>query len=305
MVSKPNLSVTIGRLVLRNPVMPASGTFGPEMAAFIDFNKLGAIIPKSITKSPRPGNKIPRVCEVEGGMINSIGIQSQGVEAYIRHTLPAYAGYETPLIASISGESVDEFAELAERLSKDSRIAALELNISCPNLRDNGRAFGMDEKSTFQLIRQVRVVTDKPLIAKLTPNVTCIQDIAVAAEQAGVDALTVANTFLAMSIDIETRKPKIGNIMGGISGPAIKPLVIRLIFQVHQATELPIIGSGGVMNGRDAIEMILAGATAVQIGTANFISPTVMPETIDEIRRYMVSHNIETIAELIGKLELE
>lgn len=305
MKGTPNLSVKIGSMFLKNPVMPASGTFGAEMDPFLDFNQLGALVPKSITKLPHEGNKSPRICEVEDGMINAIGIQSKGVEDYMARILPAYEKYDVPLIASISGESIEEFAELAERLTHHPRISAFELNISCPNLRHNGLAFGMDQEATYQLIRQTRQVTDKPLIAKLTPNVTRIQDIALAAEHGGADALTVANTFLAMAIDVDTRRPKIGNIMGGLSGSAIKPLIVRLIYQVHQVTNLPVIGSGGVMNGQDAIEMILAGAAAVQVGTANFVRPAAMLEIIDEIHRYMIRHNIEAITDLIGKIKLE
>lgn len=285
--------------------MPASGTFGTEMSSFINFNRLGAIVPKSITLSERPGNKSPRICEVEGGMINSIGIQSQGIDYYINNIIPDFAKYDVPLIASISGDTIDEFAILAERLTRIDRVAALELNISCPNLRNNGIAFGMDEKTTKELIRTVRLMTDKPMIAKLSPNVTHIQDTALAAEKGGADALTVANTFLAMAIDTETRKPKIGNLMGGFSGPAVKSLIIRLIFQVHQVTGLPIIGSGGAMTGQDVIEMVLAGASAVQIGTANFIKPTAMLDIIDEVADYMMRHHIDKITDLIGKIDLE
>lgn len=299
-----DLSVQIGSLTLKNPVMPASGTFGHELAPLLDINRLGAIVPKSITMSARGGNQTPRICEADGGMINSIGIQSKGIEQYIAHTLPLYRDYEPPLIASISGESIDEFEQLAARLDKQPGVAALELNISCPNLRDNGQAFGMSAGATDQLLSTVRQVTGKPLIAKLTPNVTRIQDIAEAAERGGADALTVANTFLAMAIDTETRKPRIGNVMGGLSGAAVKPLIVRLIYQAHQATNLPIIGSGGIMNGQDAIEMILAGATAVQIGTATFVQPNTMNTITDEITDYLERHHIDAVTDLIGQVDL-
>lgn len=299
-----DLSVRIGSLTLKNPVMPASGTFGPELASLLDINQLGAIVPKSITLSARGGNQTPRVCETDGGMINSIGIQSKGIEQYITHILPVYQDYDPPLIASISGESIEEFELLAARLDKQPGVAALELNISCPNLRDNGQAFGMSAETTDELLRTVRKVTGKPLIAKLTPNVTRIQDIAEAAERGGADALTVANTFLAMAIDTETRKPRIGNIMGGLSGAAVKPLIVRLIYQAHQATDLPIIGSGGIMNGQDAIEMILAGATAVQIGTATFVQPNAMNIITDEITDYLERHHIDQITDLIGQVDV-
>ncbi len=301
----PDLSVGIGGLLLQNPVMPASGTFGTGLETLIDFHRLGALIPKSVTKRPRKGNRNPRVCEAESGMINSIGIQSKGVDDFAAHELPELAKYHVPIIVSLSGETIDEFAELAAQLTDNAAVSAFELNISCPNLRNNGVAFGMDKEATYRLIKRTRRVTGKPIIAKLTPNVTRIQDIAVAAERAGADALTVANTFLAMAIDTETRKPKLGNVMGGLSGPAVKPLIVRLVFQVHRTTRLPIIASGGIASGQDAVEMMLAGASAVQIGTANFIEPEAMLRVIDEITAYMVSHHVERTDQLIGNINLE
>jgi dihydroorotate dehydrogenase (subfamily 1) family protein len=294
------LEVNIGSLRLQNPVMPASGAFGEDMDEVIDFNRLAAVIPKSITKEPRKGNKTPRVCETPAGMINSIGIQSNGLAYYLEHTLPYYRRYNVPLISSISADSFDEFAEMAETIGGTEGVAALELNISCPNLKGNGLAFGMDPEATFQLVRRVKEVTDKPVIAKLSPNVTSIQEIALAAEQGGADGLIVANTILAMAIDIYTRKPKIGNVMGGLSGPAVKPIIVRMIYQVRQVSKLPIIGCGGVMNGEDAIEMLLAGACAVQVGTANFVRPTAMIDILREIKDYMLQYNIRDIRELIG-----
>lgn len=297
-----NLEVHIGSLRLQNPVMPASGAFGEEMEQVIDFNQLAAIVPKSITKYPRKGNLTPRVCEVPAGMINSIGIQSKGIDYYLEKTIPSYDAYDVPLISSISADSIDEFAEMAGFIGKLDRVGALELNISCPNLKGNGLAFGMDPEATLELVKRVKDVTDKPVIAKLSPNVTSIQEIALAAEQGGADGLNVANTILAMAIDIHTRKPKIGNNMGGLSGPAVKPIIVRMIYQVRQVTALPIIGCGGVMNGEDAIEMILAGATAVQVGTASFIHPTAMLDILQEIKDYMVRYQVQDINELIGKV---
>lgn len=297
-----SLDVQIGSLDLKNPIMPASGTFGEELEEFIDFNKLGAIIPKSITKYPRKGNATPRVCEVPAGMINSIGIESKGIHYYLEHTIPFYQKYDVPLISSISADSIDEFVEIAKILGSRQEISALELNISCPNLKGNGHAFGMDPEMTYKLVSQVKGVTDKPIIAKLTPNVTSIQDIAIAAERGGADALNVANTVLAMAIDIHTRKPKVGNVMGGMSGPAIKPIIVRMIYQVRQVSHLPIIGCGGVMNGDDAIELILAGATAVQVGTATFINPITMIDILKEIEAYMIQHEVFDIKELIGQV---
>ncbi|ALC91394.1 dihydroorotate dehydrogenase [Bacillus sp. FJAT-18017] len=298
-----NMEVSIGSLTLKNPIMPASGTFGEEMAGVLDFNQLGALLPKSITKTPRKGNPTPRICETTGGMINSIGIQSKGLDYYQKVAVPFYGQFKSPLISSISADSIEEFAEMSGTLSAMEEVAALELNISCPNLKNNGVAFGMDETITHELVKAVRQVTDKPVIAKLSPNVTDIGRIAKAAEEGGADALTVANTFVAMAIDVHTRKPKIGNMIGGISGPAIKPLVVRLIHQVYKVCRLPIIGCGGVMNGEDAIEMMLAGATAIQVGTANFINPTVMLTILQEINEYMEKYDINSLKEIIGQVE--
>ncbi|MBM7599091.1 dihydroorotate dehydrogenase (NAD+) catalytic subunit [Virgibacillus halotolerans] len=298
------LDVKIGELKLKNPIMPASGAFGFEMESLFDFNQLGAIVPKSITKYPRGGNATPRVCEVTGGMLNSIGIQSKGLPYYLKNILPQYEQYNTPLIASISADSVDEFAEMSEIISKEKCVSGIELNISCPNLEGDGKAFGMDAELSYQLIKKVKAVTNQSIIAKLTPNVTSIQEIALACENGGADGLNVANTMLAMAIDIHTRKPKIGNVLGGISGPAIKPIIVRLIHQVRKVTEIPIIGCGGVMNWEDAIEMILAGANAIQVGTANFINPLSMMEILEGIKRYMTTYQIEDINDLVGKTDI-
>lgn len=295
-----NLSVNIGSLELKNPIMPASGAFGPEMEGIMDFDQLGALVPKSITKHPRGGNPNPRVCEVTSGMINSIGIQSKGVDYYLREIIPAYAKHDVPLISSISGDTIEEFVEMSAIIGNHNDVHAIELNISCPNLEHDGKAFGMDADISYRLIKQVKEVTDVPIIAKLTPNVSSIQEIAIACEKAGADALTVANTFLAMAIDINTLKPKIGNVMGGISGPAIKPIIVRMIYQVHQAVDIPIIGCGGVMNAEDAIEMIVAGASAVQVGTANFINPNSMSEIIKGMDAYMEAKSIADVRDLIG-----
>jgi dihydroorotate dehydrogenase (NAD+) catalytic subunit len=300
-----NLEIKLGGLRLKNPIMPASGAFGEEMESVLDFNELGAVVPKSITKYPRGGNATPRVCEIPGGMINSIGIQSKGIQYYLNHIIPYYRKYETPLIPSISGDSIEEFAEMAGIISHTEGVSALELNISCPNLKENGVAFGMDPDRTFQLIKTVKEATDKPIIAKLSPNVTSIQEIALACEAAGADILNVANTLLGMAIDVHTRKPKIGNVMGGVSGPAVKPIIVRMIYQVHQVSKLPIIGCGGVMTGEDAIEMMLAGASAVQVGTASFIQPTAMIDILQGIKEYMMIHRITDIKELIGKVEVD
>jgi len=299
------LGVKIGNLFLQNPIMPASGAFGLEMSQVIDFNELGALVPKSITKFPRGGNPTPRVCEVTGGMINSIGIQSKGLEYYLNQILPQYSSYHVPLVASISADSIDEFAEMTEVIAKHPIVSALELNISCPNLEHDGKAFGMDAEISYELVKRLKEVTELPIIPKLTPNVTNIQEIALACESGGADGLNVANTILAMAIDIYTRKPKIGNVMGGISGPAIKPIIVRMIYQVRSVSKLPIIGCGGVFTWEDAIEMILVGASAVQVGTANFINPVAMIDILSGIKKYMKDFNITDINDLIGKVEIE
>ncbi|PRO67281.1 dihydroorotate dehydrogenase [Alkalicoccus urumqiensis] len=300
-----DLNVQIGTLTLPNPVMPASGAFGPEMTEAVDFNRLGALVPKSITNLPQPGNATPRVCETHGGMINSIGIQSKGLEKYLEETIPEYAAYDAPLIPSISAEDIDEFTEMTKTLSSHPDVDALELNISCPNLKADGLAFGMDKDVTYELLSRAKEVSRVPLIAKLTPNVTSIQEIAAAAEKGGADALTVANTFLAMAIDVETREPLIGNNMGGLSGPAVKPIIVRMIYQAAQAVSIPIIGCGGVMNGRDALEMMLAGASAVQVGTASFINPTALTDTLDDIEAYMIRHELTSIQDIIGGVKMK
>ncbi|MEK8130396.1 dihydroorotate dehydrogenase [Paenibacillus filicis] len=303
-MTEVKLGVSIGGLHLKNPIMPASGAFGEEMDSLFDFNRLGAVVPKSITKYPRGGNATPRVCEVTSGMINSIGIQSKGLAYYLEHTIPYYRQYETPLIASISADSIQEYGEMTEIIGGTEGVAAIELNISCPNLKGDGHAFGMDPELSYQLVKLARSVTDKPIIAKLTPNVTSVQDIALACEQGGADGLNVANTILAMAIDIHTRKPKIGNVMGGLSGPAVKPIIVRMIYQVRQVTKLPIIGCGGVMKWEDAIEMILAGATAIQVGTASFINPFAMTDILEGIEQYMRMYEIQDINELVGQVIL-
>lgn len=294
------MDVDIGGMKIANPVMPASGAFGEGMDRVIDFNLLGALIPKSITKYPQRGNRNPRACETQGGMINSIGIQSKGIDYYLEETIPYYEQYTAPLISSISAESIDEFVEMSSIIASVASVAALELNISCPNLKNNGQAFGMSEDITYQLVNKVRKLTNKPLLVKLTPNVTDIQAIALSAERAGADSLVVANTPLAMAIDIHTRRPKIGNIMGGLSGPAIKPIIVRQIYQVREVSRLPIIGCGGIMTSDDAVEMMLAGASAVQVGTANFVSPTAMTDIIQGMQTYMEEHQLNHIDELIG-----
>ncbi|MBU5483668.1 dihydroorotate dehydrogenase [Clostridium sp. MSJ-11] len=301
---KPNLQVQLGGVTLKNPVMPASGTFGSGNCDLIDIRKIGAIVPKSVTLTPREGNNTPRIAETTGGVLNSIGIQSEGLEYFIKNDLKYYEQYDTPIIVSISAYSVDEFLEMVEILNKEKSINMIELNISCPNLKEGGKAFGMSEEFTYKIVKEVKNVTNKVIIPKLTPNVADIVSIALAAEEGGADCLCVANTHLGMAIDVKSRKPRLGNIIGGLSGPAIKPISLRMVWQVAQKVGIPIIGVGGISNWEDAIEYILAGATAIQVGTYNFVNPNCMIDIVEGIEKYMIENNYFSIKELIGSVEI-
>ena len=294
-----DLAVNVGGLHLANPVMPASGTFGEGLAQTIDFNRLGAFVTKTITAELRAGNRLPRVAEVTGGMLNSIGIPSKGLPYFLEHTLPFFRTFTPPLVVSISAPTFDGFASLAETLN-DHGIAALEANISCPNLEEDGKAFAMTCVSTEKVVRRLRAATDLPLWVKLTPNTGDIVEIAKAAEATGADALVVANTILAMSIDVKSCKPRLGSLMGGLSGPAIKPIIVRQVYQCARAVQIPIVGCGGISTAEDAVEYLLAGATAVQVGTATFIHPTAMPTIIDGLVRFCATHGVARVTELIG-----
>ncbi len=303
MMDKINLKVNIGGVELKNPIMPASGTFGMESADFLDCGKLGAIVPKSFTLNPQQGNPPPRVVETPSGMLNAVGIQNKGLEHFIKVTLPFFEPYGTPVVASVSAYSEEDFKTIIRELNKTS-TALIELNISCPNLKEGGKAFGISAEETYKIVTSAKSVTEIPLITKLSPNVTDITEIALAAESAGSDAVSLVNTFLGMAIDIETMRPKLGNITGGLSGPAIKPLALRMVWQVAQKVKIPIIGIGGIACGADAIEFILAGASAVQVGTTNFVWPGVMEKIVSEIEDYMRSKNISDINEIIGALKV-
>jgi len=265
--------VDIAGIKMKNPVMVASGTFGygEEYSELIDLNKLGAIVTKSITLNPRAGNPPPRICETPAGMLNSIGLQNDGLKVFIEKQLPFLSKFDVPVIVNVAGETIDEYVEVSRTLSRELKVRGIELNISCPNVKKGGMTFGIDPKATKELIEEVRAATKLPLIAKLSPNVTDITVIAKAAVSAGADALSLINTVLGMAIDIKTKKPKLTTVTGGLSGPAIKPIAIRMVWQVAQAVKVPIIGIGGIMTAEDAYEFLLAGASAVQIGTANFI----------------------------------
>ncbi len=294
-----DLSVRVGGLTLANPVMPASGTFAEGLDRAIDFNRLGAFVTKTITRELRAGNPLPRVVERPGGLINSIGIPSKGVPYFLEHTLPYYASYQPPLVVSISAPTAEDFAHLAAELTRPG-ISAIEANISCPNIEEDGKAFAMRAASTEAVVRQLRAATPLPLWVKLTPNTGDLPEVAKAAEAAGAEALVVANTILAMAIDLQTFKPCLGNVMGGLSGPAVKPIVLRQVYQCARTVRIPVIGCGGISTTEDAVEYLLAGATAVQVGTATFVQPAVMTTIIDGLAKFCERRELDRISDLIG-----
>ena len=299
-----NLSVNIGKLKLKNPVMAASGTFGADYRQLIDVGALGAIVTKTITLRGRVGNPPPRVAETASGMLNSIGLENKGLADFIKNKIPAFPAGKAALIVSIAGDSEGELKELAGTLKDSKAISALEINLSCPNIKHGAHEglIAQDAEATHSMVRAVRSATRLPIIAKLTPNVTDIAKIAIACEKGGADAVLVANTFPAMAVDIETRKPKLGNITGGLSGPAIKPITLKMVWDVYNKIGIPIIGCGGIMDYKDAIEFMLCGATAVQVGTATFVNPKAPVEIIDGIAGYCAENKIINIKELVGSL---
>ncbi|MBI0534486.1 dihydroorotate dehydrogenase [Roseomonas sp. KE2513] len=299
-----DMSVRIGGLTLANPVMPASGTFSEGLALAADLNALGALVTKTITRELRAGNPLPRVAETMGGMLNAIGIPSKGVPYFLEHTLPAMRAFAPPLVVSISAPTAEGFATLAAEVSVEG-VAAIEANISCPNIEEDGRAFAMRAESTEAVIRRLRAATSLPLWAKLTPNTGDVPEVARAAEAAGADALVVANTILAMSVDLNTFKPRLGNVMGGLSGPAIKPIVLRQVYQCARAVRIPVIGCGGISTAEDAAEYMIAGATAVQVGTATFLHPGAMEAVIGGLSRFCAGRGIARVADLTGALHRE
>jgi len=309
-----DLSVNIGRLKLKNPVMVASGTFGyaEEFKDYLNLNSLGAVITKTITLKPRAGNPMPRTCETAAGMLNAIGLENSGVEVFIKEKLPVLKKIGTPIIVSIASEgNPEEFTILAQRLDKIKEIAALELNISCPNLRTTvGTArrvapalISQNAQATYGVVKIVRKVTDKTIITKLSPNVTDIAEIAKAAQDAGSDAVSLVNTFLGMAIDINKRKPKLANITGGLSGPAIKPIALRMVWEVFKTVDIPVIGIGGIMTAQDALEFIIAGAAAIEVGTANFVNPSAASDIIEGLTKYLKDNKIKTLKGLIGSIK--
>ena len=296
-----DLSTRLGPLTLRNPVMTASGTFGygEELASFVDLSALGALVGKTVTRHPRAGNAPPRTCETAAGMLNAIGLQNVGIERFIAEKLPYLRQFDVPLIVNVAGETVEDFGFLARALGEQPGVAALELNISCPNVA-HGLDFATDPVLAEQVVAHARQATHLPIIAKLSPNVTDISLIARAAEAGGAHALALVNTFVGMAIDIRTRRPRISNITGGLSGPAIKPLALRAVYRCSQAVIIPLIGIGGIMSGEDAIEFFLAGASAVQVGTATFAQPGAAQRVIEEIESYMKLHGVAAVSDLVG-----
>jgi dihydroorotate dehydrogenase (NAD+) catalytic subunit len=309
MIDKTCLKVEIAGIKLKNPVMTASGTFGygKEYAPFVDLNRLGAIILKGITLKPKIGNPPPRVIETPSGMLNAIGLQNVGVEILIKEKLPYLKNFNTPVIINISGDTIEEYLELAGRLgevSKEMGVAGLEVNISCPNVKKGGMAWGTNAKATYKIVSSLRKATTLPLIVKLTPNVTDIKIIAQAAEEAGADALSLINTLVGMAVDINSRKPKLANVSGGLSGPAVKPVALWMVWQVFQTVKIPVIGIGGIIKVKDALEFIIAGARAIEIGTANFVNPRVSMEIIEGIEKYLLENNIKDVDEMVGSLKI-
>ena len=305
MGNKPDLRVNIGGLSLRNPVMTASGTFGygEEYTPFVDLNRLGAIIVKGLSLQPSKGNKPPRIAETPSGMLNAIGLENIGIEAFIEKKLPFLKTLSTPVIVNIYGKTKDEYSRLAERIEEIDGISGIEVNISCPNVKKGGIAFGVNPKSAYKVTKAVREKTSKTLIVKLSPNVTDISEIAVSAVDAGADSLSLINTITGMSIDINTRRSRIANITGGLSGPAIRPIALRMVWETVKKVKVPVIGIGGITSYKDAIEFFIAGATAVQIGTANFVNPGVTVEIIEGIEKYLADRNISSLSEVIGTLD--
>lgn len=297
-----NQQVKIGKLTLKNPVLTASGTFGfgEEFSDFIDLNKLGGFIVKGITLEPRQGNDYPRMVETPSGMINAVGLQNKGVDYFIEHIYPRISHYDTNIIVNVSGAKIDDYVAVAQKLNNLDKIPAIEVNISCPNVKQGGMAFGTSASGAADVTRAVRKAYDGTLIIKLSPNVTDIASIAKAVEAEGADSVSLVNTFMGMAIDVEKQRPYLSTITGGLSGPAIRPIAVRMVWQVAKAVSIPVIGLGGIMNARDALEFIMAGATAIQVGTANFVNPRTTVEIVDGIDDYCRRHNVSDINQLIG-----
>ena len=306
MSNKPNLAVEISGLTFKNPVITASGTFGygVEFSPFFDLSQLGGICTKGLSLEPRPGNNPGRIIETPAGMLNAIGLENVGIDSFINDKLPRLEPFSCHVIANILGKSIDEFVAMTEKLNTCEKVSAYEINISCPNVAEGGLQFSQDPKMAAQVTRAVKQASSKPVWIKLSPNVTDITLFARACEEAGADALTLVNTFVGMAIDVKKRRPMLSNVMGGLSGPAIRPLAVRMVYQASRAVSIPVIGIGGIVTARDALEFMIAGAAAVQVGTANFIDPLASVNIIRELEDFCLEQGITDINELIGSLEL-
>jgi len=298
-----DLSVKLGSLTLANPVMPASGTFAEGTSRVFDLDCLGAIVTKTITQDVREGVPPPRVAEFRDATLFSIGIPSKGSDYYIEQTVPFYRRYTPPLVASISANTIEEFGTLAAKIAVPG-VAAIEANVSCPNLKKDGRAFGMDPEATYHVVKAMKEACGLPVWAKMTPNAGNVVEVALAAEEAGADALVVSNAILAMAIDVETFRPRVANVMGGLTGAATRPIMLRIAYQCVQAVKIPVIGCGGIGTAADALEFLLAGCRAVQVGTANFVSPTAMPRLIHDLTVYCERHGVSKLSDLIGAVRM-
>lgn len=298
-------SVKIAGLSLKNPVLTASGTFGygSEFCDFMELSRIGGIIVKGTTIRPRQGNPYPRMAETPSGMLNAVGLQNKGVDYFVDHIYPVIKDYDTNIIVNVAGSTVDDYVAAAERMNELEAVPAIELNISCPNVKAGGMAFGTSPEAAREVVAAVRRVYKNTLIVKLSPNVTSITDIALAVESAGADSVSLINTLMGMAIDAERRKPLLSTITGGLSGPCVKPVALRMVWQVAKAVKIPVIGLGGISNAADAVEFLLAGATAIQIGTANFIDPAISAKVASGIEDYLIRHGFSSVKELVGALE--
>jgi dihydroorotate dehydrogenase (NAD+) catalytic subunit len=304
-MQRPDMTVEVAGIKMRNPVMTASGTFGygAEFADYLDLESIGAMITKGLSLKPKAGNPTPRIVETPGGMLNAIGLQNVGIDAFIEHKLPYLQNVDTPVIVNLYGNTLEEYGAVAARLDGLPGVAGIEVNISCPNVKQGGIVFGTDPHAAQEVVRLVKRNTSKPMIVKLSPNVTDVVLMARACADAGADALSLINTLTGMAIDLDRRRPVLANITGGLSGPAIKPVALRMVWQVARNVKIPIIGIGGIMNARDALEFILAGASAVQVGTASFLDPSAAQTIAREMEQYLVDKGITSIASMIGALE--